>query len=612
MALMPQPSDDARAAPVSKPFVAWTLSDAHAALAWLIERRVGTSGFDVNERFAVMHDHFQRGEGWLGPNGDGDVTLQGTILDAVERQFTPVDTIDEVLENVANGLLRRRPALSFEPLDPAEPETDAAEAQQAESQRVAQAIERWAKRVGLWRKLRAAVRRSRWATWGTLRAWVPSESRVVVVDPAATDEDPTTVRVLPSNLSLEDALAQIQITDPSPRQAAVYTDPETQERLGIFAYRIGDREYVELVWVDVTGETVFRVLGDGTTEATEAVDLGGALPLVHLDGDLLITDPVRRQQHRQNFFESMKVRSGETAGFRERYLLNTEPVGMVSDTAPNDPNNLVKTIEVDGVTKYVVAMPLTLGAGTTAEVRGIVVKNPDGSEAIKDPTVVFADPVDPEGLLKLARDARATILRQCRQGHLEMDADGDASGWARVQARAIYQADLEGHAPVVETALVELVAVVLHLAGQMTAPGELGDFLTRYRPSAMVKVTTGPVSPEEETAIIARLAAGACSLEKALSLLQVDDVAAEIERIRSQPESRRKTLQEQATLMQAFTAAGCSLLLAAQLAGLEDAQVTLIRRDVAMQDEDPEDDDPEAADDEPPGRRDPNAEREAP
>jgi hypothetical protein len=63
-----------------------------------------------------------------------------------------------------------------------------------------------------------------------------------------------------------------------------------------------------------------------------------------------------------------------------------------------------------------------------------------------------------------------------------------------------------------------------------------------------------------------------------LALLQVDDVSAEIERIRSQPESQRATLKQQADIM-AVLIRDCQFdqLLAAKLAGLAPEQLALIQ-----------------------------------
>ena len=74
--------------------------------------------------------------------------------------------------------------------------------------------------------------------------------------------------------------------------------------------------------------------------------------LAELRAPVLITDPVRRQQARLNFFESTLVRVVETAGFAERYTLNAAPQGMWLKTPPTTAPALDTQVDANNVTWY--------------------------------------------------------------------------------------------------------------------------------------------------------------------------------------------------------------------------------------------------------------------
>jgi hypothetical protein len=559
-----------------------------------------------------IKDHFQNGDGWVGPVGGEDRERQSRTKTIVERQFTPVDVIGEVLDNLANALLQNKAQIALEPITPAPDGSDKEKAQQELAKKKLDIIMRWAEERKLWMKGRTVVKQSRWATWSTLRAWIPASA----ITPTATGQtgDPegarpgairravTAVRnavlpteepdrgeqqatiPLPQNLTLEDALSRIYLSAPGPDQGFVYVDPDTQRRVGIFLYADDRDEFAELCWVDDAGRTVFRTVSKKADADQVDHDLGKRLTLNQMEAELLITPPVRMQQAQLNFASSILTRVMETAGFAERYVVDAMPFGELTDTPPTDvPAIKVKTDD-NGKEWYIIPREPNIGAGVLTEIRSLTDEDANGNETARTASVIFKEPTDPEYVIKAKKDARASVLSQCKQGHVVMDGEATTTGWSRVQARTTHIADVTNMRDPLVTLLRETLEAVLAYASLMSQ--EATDLLAEFRVVVQVHINVGPVSPEEQTAVLERLKAGAMSLPTALTLLQTDDVNAEIERIRSQPESQRATLKDQAEIGGVLIGQwGLDVVTVAELVGLPEEMVLLIKKADAMMQE---------------------------
>lgn len=575
---------------MQRDFARWEIADARAAIAWIIERRLTRAGFDANRRFAEQHDHLQDMAGWVGPDGGTDLPTRARVKENVTRQFTPVDVIAEVLDNVTNALLGTEAAVTFTPVKPAADGTTEAEAQQQEADAMLEVLARWWDRRRLWELARLAEKRARTYTWGTLRAWVPAprgqvnagDAPAAIAAEAGQEDVPETPEPgipLETGLAFAEALDRIQLSAPAADQAFVYTDPETQETVGIFLFCTDDTEVVELVWIDpVTGETMFRQVADDGSDSTVSLDLGGQLLLAQMEADLLITEPVRMQQARLNFVESLIVRVMEQAGFPERILKNAKPNGLWSQTAPTGGVMSLDTQVVDGTTWYLIPMPRTIGASITTELRGIDRKDANGTIiGVETPDAQQFAPTDPTYAITLAKHARATILRQCKQGHLEMDDQTAPSGFARLVAKAPFIADVENNRPPLEGMLRDLLEGVIRLASLMSS--DFAGFLERFRVGVQAHVNTGPIDPEEQAAILAQVQAGVLSQETALEYLGVEDVAAELVRLRGEPQAVLTMLTKQFQAMGLGTTAGLQMQTVAQMVGFTEEQQKLVTAD---------------------------------
>lgn len=548
----------------------WTLDDAQVVISNDIVERHGTQeAFDETELFVEEHDHWQDGDGWVGPDGGSDTTTRSLVLAAVERQFTPRDVIGEVLNRMANALLRQEPDVDFVPLTPmpdgaSDVEKAAAEAEVAD---LKAKVSAWWDHKKLWRHVRTATIRSRWAGRGSLRTWIAPGH---LTERRNTDGDVVAL-LMPKADDLSSALDMVQLSTPEPDAAMVYVDEETQQRVAVVIFDNDDGEtQAEIWWVDPDGKTVVRVVGSGTDgEEWEAVDLGGRLPLNEMDAEILVTEPVRRQQKRLNFVESLLVRVAETGGFPERYTMNAEPGGVWSKTAPST-GPAIKTTTYEGVTWYLHHAPRTLGAAITTDLVGVTTRTGD-TETRATPSVQFKDPTDPEFAIKSAEHSYRTILSGCKQGHIATDGTQEASGVAYQQARADYEDDLNAVKGEAETLIRDTIEVALAWAAAMH-PGS-AEVLKKYRVSVTMHVRSGPVSPLEREQNNADVKAGTMAAETAIARNGSEDVDAELAKLRSSPESVVDLRAKQVAGVMEMVADGASFELAAEIMGVGDPEL---------------------------------------
>lgn len=571
-------------APASSIFRAWTYQDAVTAYQATVLAAGGSAAFTANAAFAERGDHWQNGEGWPIAAGLNPLIRQ-KILQQVEPQFRPLDVIGEVLDNVANGLLDQEPDVSFTPIAPPEdPDSAEAEAEQAEIEAMVRAISAWWDHVQFWEECRKAVRRSRWATYGTLRAWIAPS--VLITSPDGRSAS------LPTNLSLDGALAAIRLMAPTPESGFLYTDPDTQQQCGVFFYATGptgqQMKKAELWYLD-GGNTVLRVVSEGSgAEAGQPgagqafpLPVGRRLPLTQMIADLLITETVRRQQKSLNYIETLLVRVIEAAGFPERYTTNAMPSGVWLRTPPTD-SPPIEVREVDGVRWYLHPAPRALGPMVTTDLRGVTVtrSEKDGGDTLATPGVVFKEPTDPDYLIRASDHGRTTILRECKQAHLATESTAEASGIAYVQSRAIFGKDLRATKSPLENMVRATIEFVVALAEHLSGVRPAQSFLTKYRCVVNLHVDTGPTVPAELAEYREQNKAGLLSRESAMARAGVEDTAAEIEALASDPIALANLRTVQGQAMAALQLGGAGFFGAAQAIGLSvDEAKTLMASD---------------------------------
>ena len=567
--------------PEIKPVDEWKIDDAQAALDAETTATLGSqAAYDANHAYAETGDHWQDGTQWIGPKGTA--ATQSAVLEKVKRQHTPSDVIGEACTNMANGLLGQEADIDFVPRVPAGPEGTPSEAQARDADLLLAAFSAWWDARGFWELAGTAARRACWAARASLRVWIPPGFRVVGRRRLEDGRDEET-RVLPTGLTLAQALARIEVAAPTPDHALVYVEPDTRREASAFFYTDAEGEKrAEVAFLaqpralapeGAPPVTIVRVLTDEANAAPDeyTLPLGGRLPVVEMRTRLLITEPVRRQQARLNFFESLLNRVGETAGFPERYVGNAEPSGIWLDYPPDDGPPLDSKPDDAGKMWYLHPGARTLGSAITTELVGIADKQPDGTIERATPSVTKFDPTDPEYAIKACRYARETILRACFQGHL---AEGEAdavSGESKRQSRAQFERELKRRKAPLEGLIRETLETVLAHAALMSEDAR--RLLAEYRCAVTLHVNAGPPTSEEQEAAREQFKAGLLSDASAMALAGVEDVAAEQARIASSPLSVLALWEARGRALKALSDAGATDLRgAAKLIGLTDEE----------------------------------------
>lgn len=531
-------------------FETWDYAKASTALTAVASRAAGSDdAFKASRAFVDGGDHWQDGAGWVGPTGTR--ATRDTVLAKVHEQFTPTDILGEALDRKLNALMKREPAILFERIDG----KDSGDGEDARvEQRIAELSAWWDRRsVKLWSRARIATRRMFWAGHGTLRLWIPRSQLQQRGD----------TLVLPTGLTFVQALERIHLSAPPPDAALLYTDPDTQQTCAIIAYErvttngteTTTEKLVEVWWVDATGKTQLRVHSDKDGVATQATsfDWGGTVPLAQAEGPLMVTEVVKRQQRRLNFFETLLVRTGEAAGHRERYISNAEPPGIWLKTPPVATQAL-KVQEFGGEKWYFHDQPLVLGAGIATQLIGVETRDKDGNQSVQTPSVHVIDPVDPDFVTKSSQHATFVLLRELKQKHIALQNQGEASGEAYEQARTDFVDDCDAARDPVEGMIRDTLAAVVAMAESMTT--EDRGFLKTYRPAVYLHVNPGPATPEETRVGAEEVGGGRLSLETHLAKQGVEDVPAEIERIRREPMAQLRLIEQAAKTMDALGLVG--------------------------------------------------------
>ncbi len=539
--------------------------------------------YDANRRLIEEHDFWQRGERWIGPGSDPALphSIRYTTLRRVEPQFTPIDVVGEIIDRAGNALLKREADVQFTPIRASgsdEPDEAASEAAEREAAAMLEAVSVWWDRERLWEHARRVMRRQLWAGRGGFRVRVP---------PGYLN-DTDDGKALPEGLAIADAFERVKLETPQPHEAAVVVIEETQQAVAIIltTRTVGDREErVAEVWMlapsddDATSpnEMLVRVLVDrydtrgrplpsASADEEYRLDLT-RLPLAEAEGELLLTDPERRQQDQINFMNTMLSRVTETAGFPERTFINAAPHGEWYPDPPRGGAAALQTQEFDGKTWYLHAVPHTVGSAVTTELHGYetdTVTEPDGTvrRSYTTPQVVYREPTNPKYLHDAIIAARGLLLSACKQGFVLTTTTGSESGYSRVQARAEFVEDQLRRKPSLEGAVRDIIAAAIETAQLMAAPDAAirPGFLERFRVVVNLHVDAGPVSPEERRIILEEYKAGVRSRALTMAMLGTEDIDAELEAMeREEPAQLQRIAAYATTLAELSAVPGVSI-----------------------------------------------------
>lgn len=471
-------------------------------------------------------EHWNGGAYWLGevPNND----TRGAFLAAVERGFIAINHVREVADRHRAGVLGREPLWR---LTPRRALADNETASPDEQARIAEAealLTTWWDKRDLLPWLQHPATALLLAGRTVVRLYIPRG--LLTLDGEASGLVPIPVGGDPV-ARLVAALDLLYVDSPAREACAVVTDDDTQARLGVYAYRRQQQEWVEATYLDEAGATVLRVLGSGTSgtvDAAVAFDLGGRLWLYEARRQPLIDAQVRKLQQAANLNLTNLGRNLNLAGSRERTFLGAQPPGAyrkISTGQPwgptDDPND-----------REFVAEGLPSGAGMDRFLQGVPVYNDRGEQVgMTTPSLHYEQPVSVDTFNVADRLFRAAILGATYQLHALIAGDAAASGESRKQARAEFAASLGLTRVALDGLGRWLIETPLALAAALAGlPGRYADLRAQFA----VTVDPGPLTSDERAEYVTQWQAGGLSLETLLTRLGEDDVSAEIARIETE------------------------------------------------------------------------------
>lgn len=483
-------------------------------------------------------DHWQGGDGWIGPRPATSDTNRSTVLDEIERGFVSKNAVREVVHRHRNGVVGHEPGWNLVPRRALEEGQEPSTEEQALIDEGEAALVEWWDGRRMLGVLQEAVATLLWGGRSVLRLFVPRAKTITGVDGAVT---------VPAG-DLQESLGRIFINVPELESAGIITDPDSQEQAGVFFYKQTDlgskeeEERVELHFLNEEGQTVIRSFSvsssDALTEERATLDLGGNLLLFEMQREPLITKQVRQNQALLNMALTMLGRNVVLAGFLERVLLNAQLPGTYED----DPKNTGKKIFVPD--------PLYTGAGTFNNFVGVPLygdqNDPGRITGYANPSIIHRDPVPVTTFEDTKRIAYESILQEADQIHILISGDATSSGESRRQAMAQFLLSLLLTKAQVDAMGRWLIETTLAMAA--TFAGQVGRF-AELRASFDSRIDPGPIPSEEMRLIIELVKAQLLSRETGMTRLQVEDPDAEMAKI--EEEDRKLNIERAKLQMEA-------------------------------------------------------------
>lgn len=537
--------------PITLPFLTWKYSDAEKVVPKLGETEKSSAKF-------YGGDHWQDSLGWLGPNPQSAGPGGEGVLVEIQKAFVSRNVVKEVVDRHMRGVIGREPGWTLTLLRPDVETVEPSEQELAALDEADNILTQWWNNRRAHAQFQTAVAQLLYTQRAYLHLFVPK---------GLLDEAPGGAGTLVRAADLLDSLRFIHLGQPDPEAATVNVDPLTGYAAGVVLTELEvEGQKTKFAEVSYQSEldplqTIVRVL-EGDTATDYTLPLGGRALVFEMQRPLMVTPQVLQAQRALNLSLSMLPRNVVTGGFLERVILNGLMPGKW---------------EGEGESKKFIPDPMIFGAGIVNWIQGIEWEEKDGTTKVAHPEVAWRDPVPVDTPIEAKREHYRDILDEVDQAHVLMNADANASGLSREQARADYQASLDRTRAEVEAAgrwCCETVLALAELFG-----GRPGQFTTVMRVDFVCHVDAGPISVEERKQNMEEAKGGFLSQVTAMSRNGVDDPEAELNAIAGQPDAELALLQSQAEVIEILTRSGMTLAGAAELAGMDPEQLTIVKRE---------------------------------
>ncbi|MBW3636489.1 MAG: phage portal protein [Armatimonadetes bacterium] len=336
----------------------------------------------------------------------------------------------------------------------------------------------------------------------------------------------------------QDAYEQIYLELAPRGSAAVYLDPFTRRKTAFYSYmepvpgtETKTRRAIQISWVDENDITQVRVVRHGSQEVDEwGVETGGTLLVVDaLTEPLLTPDLLQLQDILCSIATNIKINS-DVAGHPQMTLIDIAPP-VVEVPAPTEANPDAKK-RVPTAIETGPRTVQTLYSYVAKDKEGKPLVGTDGKPIIKQGSLEYREPVSSEPLRADIDFFALEIYSAVNQRHVPARASANASAAMLAEMRADFADSLLETKPDVEKVLRTVLKARLCLAA--FAAGDT-DALSQFKGGRVrvdLRLNAGPISVEEQAAIIAMRDARLISDETAMVLLSaVDDVEAEIDKL---------------------------------------------------------------------------------
>jgi len=458
-------------------------------------------------------DHWQNGAGFNGQLPPVSYPGASQIEADIKKRFESENVIKEVVETHIGGLLGREPLWSFLK------EQGTAGKKKEKDDITGETLTPW------WNE-REALNDLQDAAETVLLEGI-AVKRVFFPKGLLPDSGVLTASNL--NKALDYIFFQTLTAD----KAGVFTDPDTQKKIGVFLFEEKDAEgnvvdsCAELSFLDDEGDTVCRVVKDkGADEDFGPYKLGGRLLVFEMQRSPLITEQVQSNQKALNLAHTMMTRNVNMAGSRERSVTNAQPPRR--PTRVQSSTNSNQTVET-------VPGTYETGAGAVMFLMGYPIRNEKGDiVGYTNPGVNVTDPASVEVFVNTIDLKRTAIYSQCHQRFVLMSGDATASGVSRKTAEKAWQRSLKETKTVVDAAGRWELEVTLRLAAQVV--GQSDKYLN-LRADFNCLLDVGEPTAEEITTVMEMRKPGGpnnqplISDETARNKVGIDDAAAELKRI---------------------------------------------------------------------------------
>lgn len=503
----------------------------------------------VNALF-IKGDHWQDGEGWIGPLPPTDDSDYDTTLALIETGFTSRNVVKEIVQRHTRGVVGREPVLGVILRVSVDHETEMEEAAKKRKKEIEDALTEWWDSRQVHSVIKRAVMNSTWSTRGPLRLYIPRGKLVA------------TGGIIPKQPDLATALRLIHIEAPDPDQCAVIVDEDSRDEAGILVTEVDGKPAIEMVFLgeettspDEPRQTIIRIASEAKDDEFP-MDLSGMLTMFQIDRPLVITTQMQQMQRALNLCLSMVPRNIVTAGFLERIILNGLPPGHWETDSRGKRTRFVREA-------------YNTGPGSTSWVRGLELPQKDGSVQLTNPSVAWHDPVDPKPANDAKRSIYQDMLEEADQAHVLIQGDATASGKSREEARSDYELSLRDTETPTNFVGRRIIETVIAMADAFM--GTPGTTLEEWRGQFQCRLISGRLSIEERKQVIDEAEKNMRARETAMAEIGIDDVGGELSRIAQQPDHQLSVIDSQADVLVKLTTAGADFEAAAELVGIENA-----------------------------------------